>query len=90
MRLRPGLAAGTALTYIRGTMQLSDPEVKRLSPRERLDLIEQLWSSLDDADIQMTSAQREDLDHRLSHIEDETAGGVTWDALKTELRERRE
>ena len=38
------------------------PELARLSPRQRLDLVEALWESLDDKDAQVTDAQRAELD----------------------------
>jgi hypothetical protein len=34
------------------------PELARLSPRQRLDLIESLWESLDEKDVPVTDAQR--------------------------------
>ncbi len=36
---------------------LATEEVARLSVRERLELIEQLWDSLDDREIPLTAAQ---------------------------------
>jgi putative addiction module component (TIGR02574 family) len=39
-------------------MQLTDDEVARLSPEERLSLIAQLWDSLDDSQVQLSATQK--------------------------------
>ena len=41
------------------------PELARLSPRQRLELIESLWESLDEKDVPVTDAQRAELDRRI-------------------------
>ena len=64
-------------------MQLTPDEISRLSPTERLSLIGQLWDSLSDEDIPVTSAQRNELKRRLATLDH--AQSVTWDSLKTEL-----
>ena len=47
------------------------PELARLSPSQRLDLIEALWESLDDNDVPVTEAQRAELDRRIAGFEQE-------------------
>jgi putative addiction module component (TIGR02574 family) len=69
-------------------MQLTRDEIIRLSPRERLSLIEQLWDSLSNADIPLTAAQKAELERRLATFEDDRAQAVTWDSLKAELAQR--
>ena len=69
-------------------MQLSPDELTRLSPQERLSLIEQLWGSLSDADIPLTSAQQGELERRLATFEDDRAQAVTWGHLYAELARR--
>jgi putative addiction module component (TIGR02574 family) len=69
-------------------MQLTHDEIIRLSPRERLSLIEQLWDSLSDADIPLTPAQRAELERRLATFDHDRAHAVTWDSLKAELTQR--
>jgi len=64
------------------------PELARLSPRQRLDLIESLWESLDDADIPLTDGQRTELDRRIEGFDQERQHSVSWDQLKAELRHR--
>lgn len=66
-------------------MRLSLDEIVRLSPQERLSLIEQLWNSLSDLDIVLTSAQQAELERRLATFEADRTQVVTWDSLKAEL-----
>ena len=65
------------------------PELARLSPRERLDLIEALWESLDDKDVPVTEAQRAELDRRIAGLEQDREHSISWDQLSAELRQRR-
>ena len=65
------------------------PELARLSPRERLDLIESLWESLDENDVPVTDAQRAELDRRMAGFDQDWAESVPWDQLRGELRQRR-
>jgi putative addiction module component (TIGR02574 family) len=67
---------------------LTTDEIDRLSPAERLALIGELWDSLDDSDVPLTPAQTVELERRLESFESERDKGVTWEALKTELRQR--
>ena len=69
-------------------MQLTHDEISRLSPQERLTLIEQLWDSLTDADIPLTPAQQAELERRLATLDHDRAQAVTWDSLKAELAQR--
>ena len=45
--------------------RLTDDELARLTPPERLALISQLWDSLEDEQLPLTAAQRTELDRRL-------------------------
>jgi putative addiction module component (TIGR02574 family) len=71
-------------------MQLSPDEITRLSPQERLSLIEQLWESLSPTDIPLTltPAHQAELERRLATFDHDRAQGVTWDSLKAELARR--
>jgi putative addiction module component (TIGR02574 family) len=69
-------------------MRLTPDEIVRLSPQERLDLIEQLWDSLSDEDVPFTAAQTAELERRLATFDDDRANAVTWDDLKAELARR--
>jgi putative addiction module component (TIGR02574 family) len=67
---------------------LTQDELVRLTPPERLALISQLWDSLEDEQLPLTTAQRAELDQRLASLDLDRSEGVTWAALKTELEQR--
>jgi putative addiction module component (TIGR02574 family) len=67
---------------------LSQDEIVRLSPHERIALIAQLWDSLDDDHLPLTTAQQAELERRLTSLGQDRQHGVTWAALKTELEQR--
>jgi putative addiction module component (TIGR02574 family) len=56
-------------------------DINRLSPDERLELLEQLWDSLSSTPnaIPLTNAQREELDRRLDDLECEGPTGIPWE-----------
>ena len=67
---------------------LTHDEVVRLTPPERLALISQLWDSLEDDHLPLTTAQRAELDSRLATVDQDRQKGITWAALKAELEQR--
>jgi putative addiction module component (TIGR02574 family) len=69
-------------------MQLTQDEITRLSPDERLSLIAQLWDSLEDHQVQVTPAQRAELERRQATLGDNRGQSITWEALKAELEQR--
>ena len=66
---------------------MSEPavDITRLSPAERLRLLEQLWDSLSDDDVPLTAAQRRELDRRLDDLEREGPRGIPWDEVLDRL-----
>ena len=77
-----------AIAILYGMSDLT-PELARLSPRQRLDLIEALWEGLDDKDVPVTEAQRAELDRRIAEFEQDREQSISWDQLSAELRQRR-
>ena len=77
-----------ALDILYGMSDLT-PELAHLSPRQKLDLIEALWESLDDEDFPVTEAQRTELDRRIAGFEEDREQSISRDQLSTELRQRR-
>jgi putative addiction module component (TIGR02574 family) len=53
-------------------------DVKRLSPEERLDLIEELWDSLSEEDVKLTPEQLEELERRRARLQREGPQGRPW------------
>jgi putative addiction module component (TIGR02574 family) len=60
-------------------------DIDQFTPEERLDLIERLWDSLSDDDVPLTSAQREELDHRLDALDRDGPVGIAWEQVYEEL-----
>ena len=69
-------------------MHLAPDEITRLSPDERLALIAQLWDSLQDDQVPLTTAQEAELNRRLATLDDDRAQSVTWEVLKAQLEQR--
>jgi putative addiction module component (TIGR02574 family) len=60
-------------------------DISKLSPGERLTLLERLWDSLDDHDVPLTARQREELDRRLDELDREGPRGIPWDEVLQRL-----
>jgi putative addiction module component (TIGR02574 family) len=70
-------------------MELLTPdEIARLTPPERLALIAQLWDSLENEELPLTSAQESELERRLTSLDEDRRNGATWASLKAELEQR--
>jgi putative addiction module component (TIGR02574 family) len=67
---------------------LTNDELVRLTPPERLALISQLWDSLEDDQLPLTAVQQAELDQRLAALDLDRRAGITWAALKAELEQR--
>ncbi len=67
---------------------LTSDEIVRLSPAERLALIAQLWDSLEQHHLPLSSVQEAELGRRLASLEQDRDEGITWAALKAELERR--
>lgn len=63
-------------------------DIESLSPQERLDLIGQLWDSLDTNDVQLTPAQAAELDRRLETLDEDIKDGRDAGDVLAELRRR--
>ncbi|MGV8082986.1 MAG: addiction module protein [Coriobacteriia bacterium] len=62
-------------------------DINALDPEERLRLIGDLWDSLCEcpSDIELTLAQRAELNRRLDELESGQAKLVSWDEVKARL-----
>jgi putative addiction module component (TIGR02574 family) len=67
---------------------LNRDEIVRLSPRERLALIAQLWDSLERHQLPLSPAQQAELEYRLASLDRDRSQGVTWATLKADLEQR--
>ena len=77
-----------------GVMSKPTLDIEKLSPDERLELLEELWDSLrkEPSSVPLTPAQQEELDRRLDDLEADIASGATlgipWDEVLERIRNR--
>jgi putative addiction module component (TIGR02574 family) len=64
-------------------------EALRLSPKERLELIETLWNTLSEEDIPVTAEERALVDARLADLETNPGNQSPWPEVKARLEQRR-
>jgi putative addiction module component (TIGR02574 family) len=82
------VAFRNAFAYARWMQLLNENELGRLTAPERLAMISQLWDSLEDDHVKLTSAQTAELDSRLATLEQDRQAGISWADLKAELEMR--
>ena len=63
------------------------PEIRFLPVPERMILVEQIWDSIaeDNAQIELTDAQKAELDRRLDADDASPGRGEPWDVVKRRL-----
>ena len=64
-------------------------DIARLSPKQRLDLIGELWDSLSPEDVRLTPAQDAELARRLEHFEADRQSAVSLDVIEADWDKRR-
>lgn len=64
-------------------------EALKLSPGDRLQLIEALWDTLSEDDIPLTPEERALLDARLADLEANPGDQSPWSEVKARLEQRR-
>lgn len=64
------------------------PEIIELSVTEKIQLIEDIWDSISatTAEIELTEAQKVELEQRLDRFEQNKNSGSTWDEVKQRIR----
>lgn len=68
--------------------RITADDIAGMSPQERIELMGELWDSLDDADLALTEAQSAELARRLGSFEADRAQAIAWEDLKAELEKR--
>ena len=66
-------------------------QISKLTPAERLRLLEELWESLCDTPeaVPLTEAQRTELDRRLDDLEQDVPTGIPWDDVVRRIHNSR-
>jgi putative addiction module component (TIGR02574 family) len=63
-------------------------DISRLTPKERLDLIGELWDSLSAADVRLTPAHEAELERRLATFGVDSREAIPWEDIDAELDRR--
>lgn len=67
-------------------------ELANMSIEEKIILVEDLWDSIasTENEIQLTSAQKKELDRRFEHYQNNPETAVLWENMKAKLTEKSE
>ena len=57
---------------------MTEQEIALLTPRERLDLIRDLWDSLSPDDVKLTPAQVDEIDRRMQSFDEDARTSTPW------------
>jgi putative addiction module component (TIGR02574 family) len=62
--------------------------IDQMSVAQRILLVEEIWDSiaLEEAEIPLTEAQRQDLERRIAAYEANPKAGSSWEEVKARLR----
>ena len=66
---------------------LTPSDIRAMPVADRLDLIAELWDSLDTeaADVPLPDWHREELDRRLDRLADGSSEGSSWDEVRCRI-----
>ncbi len=56
-----------------------------LTTEEKVELIDDLWTSIDFDALALTAEQRAELDRRLDRLEEEGPVGIPWEQVRSEM-----
>lgn len=64
--------------------------IEELSIAERIQLVEEVWASIaaEQESLEITEAQRQELNRRLDSYRSSREGGSTWESVKDRLQTR--
>ncbi|MFT6336499.1 MAG: putative addiction module component (TIGR02574 family) [Saprospiraceae bacterium] len=68
---------------------MSITEILELSSAEKILLVEQIWDSLDPNELQITNAQKQELDRRIALDNNEQMSWHSWSEVKSHLQSKR-
>jgi len=64
------------------------PDIARLTPEERLELIGRLWDSLESEDVRLTPSQDAELGRRMATFDADAKTAVPWEEIEADLIRR--
>ena len=56
-----------------------------LTTEEKIELIDDLWTSIDFGALPLTAEQRVELDRRLDRLDEEGPVGIPWEQVRLEM-----
>jgi putative addiction module component (TIGR02574 family) len=62
-------------------------QAKQLTPADRLELIEELWQSLNPDEFPVTAAEKSMLDERLADLAENPSSGRSWEDVEADLQQ---
>ena len=70
--------------------KISISDVLALTPAERIELVGQIWDSIasEPESVELTDAQREELERRLAAYHVDSAAGDPWEIVKDRIQRR--
>jgi len=63
-------------------------EIARMTPKERLDLIGELWDSLAPEDVRLSPTQDAELQRRMGTFDDDVKTASAWEKVEADLDNR--
>jgi putative addiction module component (TIGR02574 family) len=63
-------------------------DIEQLTAEERLNLIGQIWDSLQAGDVPVTELQKAELDRRIEDMARDGGRGIPWDEVLDRIRSR--
>jgi putative addiction module component (TIGR02574 family) len=63
-------------------------EIARMTPKERLDLIGELWDSLAPEDVRLSPTQDAELQRRMATFDDDVKTASSWEKVDADLDNR--
>jgi putative addiction module component (TIGR02574 family) len=67
---------------------MSLQDILNMPPSDRIDLVEQIWDSIKPEDIEISKAQKKELDRRISLHEEGEAEWLSYDDVKARLSKK--
>lgn len=60
-------------------------DIESLTAEQKLELIDELWTSLSADELDLNESQRRELDRRLARLERDGPVGPTWESVRAEM-----
>jgi putative addiction module component (TIGR02574 family) len=81
---------GGGLGCATDTGEMAKPalDLTQLTAEEKLELIDELWTSITPEQFPLTAGQRTELHRRLDHLDEEGPAAMSWESVRLEMTPR--